>query len=226
MPEPPWCPPSETAPQPQNRRQLVGCIPSAVEHIGMRPLLITGLLRQILINHFSSASNIEEACLKDTPGAAIWRDDASTGIIIESVHRWRGDLAGKRPAVLIKRNAYRNLRVSITDRLAVDERGLECFATLWAGSHTVFCVHGTGAQCESLATEVQRELTQFGPVISRQLGLMRFQVTEVDAVSEESATGWFVAPVNVGWAFQETWRLDPDSLPLKGVAFTGNVTDL
>lgn len=221
-----WCPPAPQAPPPQDRRQMPWCIRGSLAHWRWRPILMTGVLRQLLLHHFADPRNIEDPALKDGAYAAIWQDGPSTGIMIESVHRWRGDLADKRPAILVKRNAYRNLRVTIQDRQAVDGRGFEHYMTLWVGSHTVFCVHGTGAQCEILATEVQRELTQFGPAIGQQLGLHKFQVTEVGAVSEEATTGWYVVPVTVGWAYQETWRLDPDSLPLKGVALTVNVTDV
>ena len=87
-----------------------------------------------------------------------------------------------------------------------DKEGNDHYVTFWKGSHTLFCIGGTGAQAEILATEVQRELTEFGPELVRTLGLMRFQVTEIGAVGElEEAQENFVVPVTVGYAYEERW---------------------
>lgn len=184
------------------------------------------MLRHKLIEHFANVRNIEDPALSEGPNPAIWREVLPTGIMIETTHRWRGDLVEKRPAILLSRNAYRNLRVSIGDREAVDGRGWEHFVTLWVGSHTLFCIHGSGASCEILATEVQRELTEFGPAIVQQLGLHKFQVTEVGAIGEvEEARQNYVVPITVGWAYQQTWKLEPAALPLKAVNFEIDLND-
>ena len=227
MAEQSWCPTLPAGRFPQDRRQMNWCIRGSLAHLRWRPILLTGVFRQLLIAHFADPRNIEDPALRDGAYAAIWQDGLATGIMIEAVHRWRGDLVEKRPAVIVKRNAFRNFRFSVNDRTAVDARGRDEFATMWVGSHTLYCIHGTGAATEILATEVQRELTEFGPVIGESLGLHKFQVTEVGAISEvEEATQNYVVPVTIGWAYQQTWRLDPDSLPLKGIALTVNVTDV
>jgi hypothetical protein len=124
-----------------------------------------------------------------------------------------------RPAILIKRNAYRNVRVGILDRVGADEEGNDNFATLWVGSHTLFCIHGSGAGTEILATEAQQELTQFAPVITEMLGLHKFKVNEVGPVSElEEATENFVAPITIGWAYEETWSIAPEALKLSAIS--------
>ncbi len=202
----------------QDRRQLVGCVANSIAHTGWRPILLTGLMRQLLTSHFSNPRYVEDPDLRDGPYAAIWRDTLQSGILIETTHRWRGELVEKRPAVLVKRNAFRNLRVTIGDRAGVSERGFENFVTLWVGSHTLFCIHGSGASCEILATEVQRELTQFGPAIGQTLALHKFQVTEVGEISVvEEAKQNFIVPITVGWCYEETWELRPEALPLANV---------
>jgi hypothetical protein len=190
------------------------CIPGSLAHLRWRPLLLTGLFRDVLARHFSDAATIEDPALK----SLLWRDGLDTGILIESINRWRGDLVEKRPAVIIKRNAYTNVRITINDLSGTDKRGFDNFTTFWVGSHTLFCIHGTGAGAELLATETQRELTQFGPVFRQQLNLAKFQVTEVGTIHElEEASENFVIPVTVGWAYQETWSIRPESLPLKSI---------
>ena len=66
--------------------------------MGWRQLMITGLLRDLLVRHFASPLQIEEDDLKHL----VWQEGERTGILIESIHRWRGDLVEKRPAVIIK----------------------------------------------------------------------------------------------------------------------------
>jgi len=170
-----------------------------------RPIVLTGLFRDVLIRHFSSDKYIEEPDLRHL----IWKSGEDTGILIESIHRWRPETTERRPAVIVKRNAYQNERRGIGDRRMgpiADKEGNDHYVTFWKGSHTLFCIGGTGAQAEILATEVQRELTEFGPELVRTLGLMRFQVTEIGAVGElEEAQENFVVPVTVGYAYEERW---------------------
>ena len=185
-----------------------------------RPLIMTGILRDILVRHFLSASQIEEPDLRKL----VWQPGESTGILIESVYRWRPELTEHRPAVLIKRNAYQNMRLSIGDQqlgLTIDQFGHEHFATFWVGSHTLFCLNGTGASTELLAEEVRRELTQFAPAIIRSTGLARLQVTQVGAATEleESQENW-VVPITIGYGYEERWKLLQHAPRLKQISLS------
>ena len=198
----------------ENRPQFIGPHPSAICSLLPRALILTGVFRDTLVHHFAAPEYIEEPDLRQL----IWQEGERTGIIVESVHRWRPELTEKRPAVIIKRNAYQNQRFAIGDRhqLTRGHRGDLSYATWWVGSHTLFCMGGSGAQAELLATEVQRELTEFGPLLQRTLWLHRFQLMGVGEVSElEESTQHFVVPVNVGYAFQETWTLRQQAPTLK-----------
>lgn len=185
---------------------------STLCNLGFRPIMITGLIRDQLIRHFSAASQIEEPDLRDL----IWRRDERTGILIESQYRWRGTLANKRPAVVIKQNTRTAMRFSIGMKSGLNEHGHYEYSVLWLGSHTVFCLHGSGASAEILGSEVQRELLQFSPVLIEYLGLHHFAVTEVGGVSlleEDRQT--FVSPVTVAWAYEENWTIEKESLKLR-----------
>lgn len=217
-----WCAEDQASPEPVKRQLLGHCAVGSLGHLGWRPILLTGFLRDVLIRHFADPLHVEEPDLRQL----IWSEGTDTNILIESIHRWRGDLVEFRPAILIKRGAFKNLRVLINDSWGTDEQGFDHYNTFWVGSHTLFCVHGTGASTEILATEVQRELTQFGPVIRQCFGLDKFQVVEVGEISElEEATENYVVPVTIGWAYQETWKLVPESLPLKSIRFSINPED-
>lgn len=185
-----------------------------------RPFVMTGLLRDILTRKFSNADNIEDPDLK----GLLWKSGTATNILIESAHRWVPAFAERRPAVILKRNTCQNLRRGVGDqRLGphVDSEGHEHYVTYWVGSHTLFCIGGTGAQAEILGSEVQRELTEFGPVIRRKMGLLQFQVLQIGAVAKlEEAQENFVVPITVGWAFEERWVLRYEAPLLRHISLS------
>jgi len=221
-----WCPPDSLSQatgsgvneqaKSRNPRATEGVQISSLCQMGLQPLMITGFFRDLLTRHFQP-ENIQSRDLANY----IWRDDMTTGILIESIHRWRGDLAEKRPAILIKRNQYSNTRMTVGDQAGTDAQGNRQYVTWWTGSHTLFCIHASGASAEVLATEVQREITQFAPVILQTLGLFRLVVTDVGAISEiEEAKESFVIPVNVTWAYQELWTIQQEALRLRSVGLS------
>jgi len=219
-----WCETTPPTPKESCGTQSPYFEPDSLCENGWQPLYLTGLFRDMLIRHFSSADNLRSPDLSQF----VWKDGSDSGILIESVYRWRGDLVEKRPAILIKRNAYRQRRLGLQDRLIgagtnealyPNERGAyENYTVNWVGSHTIFCIHGSGASCEILASEVVDELTVFTPAIRQQLSLEDFQVTEVGEISElEEASENYVIPVSVGWVYNKTWALKLESLPLRRV---------
>jgi hypothetical protein len=221
-----WCPPDSLSQatgsgvneqaKSRNPRATEGVQISSLCQMGLQPIMLTGFFRDLLVRHFQP-ENIQSRDLANY----IWREDMTTGILIESIHRWRGDLAEKRPAILIKRNQYSNTRMTIGDQAGTDAQGNRQYVTWWTGSHTLFCIHASGASAEVLATEVQREITQSAPVILQTLGLFRLVVTDVGAISEiEEAKESFVIPVNVTWAYQELWTITQEALRLRSVGLS------
>jgi hypothetical protein len=183
-----------------------------------RPIVLTGLLRDVLTRHFQ-AGGIEDPRLRDM----IWRDGPAGQILIETAHRWLPQQTEKRPAIILKRNAYANIRLGIGDKHlgGPDIHGDDHFTTLWSGSHTLFCLGASGAQAEVLGTEVQRQLTEFAAVIRQQLDLHRFQVLQIGEIGElEEAQENYVVPVTVGYTFQENWVISPHAPQLSKVALS------
>lgn len=213
-----WCLPDQSASAPAaTESQVAPLTISNLCSFGWRPILITGLVRDLLVRHFQEPAGIEAPDLRRYG----WREDPTTGILIESIHRWRGDLVEKRPALVIKRNDYQTVRWGIADYVRATEDGHEEFCKGRVGSHTVFCIHGSGASAELLGTEVDRELDQFHPVITQYLGLLRWGVTSVGAIAEvEEAKESFVVPVTVGWAYQDNWRVEQESLKLRRLSLS------
>src|SRR5690606_5806220 len=115
-----------------------------------------------------------------------------------------------RPAIIVKQNSVMNTRAGIDDRMMGehDKTGVEYFATYWVGSHTLFAIGANGTQVGMLASEVQRELTEFASVIRSELGLHQFRVLQLGDMRllEESQQNW-TCPVTVGYAYEERWKL-------------------
>jgi hypothetical protein len=193
---------------------------------GWQPLLITGFLRDLLVRQWANPQNIVSPEMKQY----VWSEQASSGILIESVHRYRADLVEKRPAIMIKRNSFRNIQLGFAGlnngagiAAYPNEKGaISRHQTLFVGSHTLFCIHGTGASAEILASEVMSHLVACLYPIRRHLGLRQFSVTEVGAIQElEESNENYVIPITVGWGYEHVWELKEESLPLQSVSLTG-----
>ena len=200
--------------------------PSALCTIGRPPLVITGALLWIMRRHFADPAMIVDPDLKER----VWNTDVTaSGIVIEPVTKWPGsptEAVQQRPAIYVKRNKYQQVKLGIGDRYqlgiktSIDKRNLSSdnaidtgvrYGAAIVGSHTLFCLGGTGAEAESVGTEVFFELMEFGQLIRRDLGLSKFQVMDLGGVAklEESREHW-VIPAVVTYAFRHNWTLNPD----------------
>jgi len=189
-------------------------------NVPIRPILITGLLRDILVRYFHQSNNNPDFDIRKY----IWRNSPDTDIVIDSVHRWNTEIVGKRPAIFIKRNSYKNMRLAIGNRMEYLHDGHYSYNTMFVGSHTLFCIHSSGAGAEILATAVQRYLTEYSPVIIEYLNLFTFDVEEVGPISEiEEYRESYVVPVTVGWAFDQSWVLEMESLKLRRIILDFNI---
>lgn len=184
------------------------------------PQIMTGLFVDILQRHFADPSTIEFPDLQEL----VWQADERTHILIETAYRWRPELTQKRPAVIVKRNAYSKIRKGIGDRRQgppVDEVGDPHYVTYWSGSHTLFCMGSGGAIAELVATEVEKELEGFAPVLRQVLGLMRIEVMQTGPVSIlEEAQENFVVPVTVGYIYERRWAIREQAPRLANVSLS------
>jgi hypothetical protein len=182
-----------------------------------RPQLVTGMVVSWLQQHYSQAPNIEDPQLQQTLWAA---SIATTKLIIESVYRWQPSVTEGRPGIFIKRGPWRVVRLGIDDRKMgfMPLSGNRHYLTVLQGSHTIFCIAGSPAEAEAVATETYRELMEFGPLFRRTFNFLKFQVIEVGEVSlVEEARENFVVPITIGYAAQEAWQIAPRTPTLKAI---------
>lgn len=181
-------------------------------------MLLTGCFIDILRRHFSDAQNIQETKLRNLT----WNPTDASRMLIEAVTQWRPQMTERRPAIIVKPNGMQTMRRGVGNRRQLpphDQDGNGRYAVFWLGSHTLFCLGGTGAQAEILASEVQRQIGQFAPVLAPALSLLRLQVIEVGEIHEvEEATENFIVPVTIGYSFEEKWVLAPQVPRLKEIS--------
>ncbi|NDD53392.1 hypothetical protein EBZ39_05880 [bacterium] len=211
--------------EPDNRVPKVSSLCS----YGMRPHVMTGLLRQLLIGHFKDPENIEEPRIRRHIQELLsWKpSDPETaepnigGLLIESITRWNPTKADKRPAVLIKRNSWKWTRQVIGDKAQENAyTGSTTYAGFWEGSHTLFCMAQYGAETEFLAAEVVKFLINFSPLIRDQMDLHKFYVSEVGGIGEiQEVIQGYAVPVNVAYVAEEAWMLQPYAPRLKRIVF-------
>lgn len=200
---------------------------SALCSIGQTPLIMTGALRQILVQHFCNAENVRSASLRSyLQQEGAWTSEANTGLYIESLARWRPELTEARPALLLKEGGWRHERVTIGNQAGVDAcTGTQGFLSVWHGTHTIFALGKQGAETQVLATEVAKLLVFFGPLLADQLSLHRFQLTAIgELAAVQEATEHYVVPVSCEYLAEERWNLTIEAPRLKQVRF--QVADL
>jgi len=207
---------------PENKIEKV----SALCSYGMRPHVMTGFLRQLLIGHFSDPQNIQEPRIRrHIEEIGTWQPSQnglnSGGILIESITRWVPNMADKRPAVLIKRGDWQWVSRVIGDRSVENlYTGETEYTGFWEGSHTLFCLAANGAEAEFLSTEVVKFLILFSPTIREQLDLFKFMPSRVGGVGEvQEVIQGYAVPITVTYMAEEAWSLQPYVPRLKRVVF-------
>jgi hypothetical protein len=207
--------------------------PSALCELGMRPHLMTGVIRQLLLQHFADRSNLESDVLREANdegnplGDYLWRAGDTSGILIESVTRWLPDQADGKPAVIIKRNSWSVQRRGINDmhqgHVVID--GFDRYTTFMSGSHTLFAITQEAGEAELLAAEVYKCLVGFGPIIRKSLQILRFVIAEVGGLAQlkDTPQPQFVVPIVVAYAHEESWALKQHVPRLKKITLEPNI---
>jgi len=185
--------------------------------LGPRPVIMTGLMRLLLIDHFSRAENIEHDVFRQR----LWKPGVETGILIEDATVWRPGASDKRPAVIIRRNGWRNIKVGIGNVSGTSAEGFDQYTKYWRGSHTLFCLAKEGAEVEILAAETYRFLEHFSPIFRRYFNLLLFELMEVGGLSEiREATNRYAVPITVAYGWEDSWTLQQHVPRLKRIAMS------
>lgn len=203
---------------PEDRQPTVSSLCS----FGMRPYVMTGFLRRLLIQHYADPETIAETTIRTRfRETGAWRAGADTGLYIESITRWRPELAESRPGLVIKRNAWKWERVVIGG-FAGDEyvEGQRQFHGFWHGSHTIFALADNPAEAELLANETIAMLLRYSPLVTEEMELHRFIPVEIGAlVQVEESTKNYAVPMTFAYVAEENWILETHAPRVKRFTF-------
>ena len=186
------------------------CLPtlSAVRSFGYTPLLITGALRQVLLQHFADAENVQNARLRRyLQERGVWTAGAQSGLVIESFAHWAPEKAGDRPAILLKEGDWTYQQMFPGNFAGADPTtGDESSLGMWAGTHTLFVVGVEVAETQILAAETARILVWFSRTIMNQLELHLFRVDKIGAPHTlTESREHYTVPIDVAYAAEERW---------------------
>jgi hypothetical protein len=209
------------------------CESGAVQGV-LRPYMTVGLIVDFLRRHFSGDARrrewggVEEDFTYNVVASELrgrlWKNLDESSILIESVRRWDPTQTGKRPALLVGRGAFQKKKFLIGDRRQADFSlsGASDYSVLWVGSCSVFAVSPSPGEVELLADEALQALDHFAPVVRQWFSqLLAWEVVEVGPVSRLEEARWaFAAPISVGWAMVDSWRLTPQAPLLRKVQLT------
>lgn len=225
----PECPnqPENPAPiealYPDRNPELRYTTASALCSYGMTKLVMTGALRQVLCQHFGDPRGLLNDSLQKRLATAPWSEDpATTGIVIESLNRWRAELTEKRPTLLLKSGAWEWARVGIGDSAGSDWlTGQQHYYGHWNGSHTIFAITQEPGEAEILATEVVKIMTWYASQICSAFHLVRFVPVAIGEVAQlKESQDYYVVPVDVAYIVPEAWTLTPEAPRLKRLTFS------
>lgn len=209
---------------------------SSICTTGHRANVLTGVVLRLLREHFSNPAEFEfsgdfggnEETTADLR-KYVWDNDRTKAtILIDPSYLWNTQDIQRRPGIYLKRNETKNQRIALdhgwTQGAPKNEAGKvieilgEWHSTMLAGSHTIFVTASTGAEVELLGQEVFNHLLEYGPLIRRDLKLIRWDVQEWQGMSKlEESSERFVTPVVVQWACPQTWRLRQEAPWLKAI---------
>jgi hypothetical protein len=194
-------------------------VPSTVCATGNRPLLTHGWLIEEMRMHYSRPENINNPLLRDY----VWKPepDPDNGILVESVGRWTPQISGQRPAIVIRFNEIKPLKVAINNQEGYSDQGQKRFVKIMTASQTVFCIHKEYDATLLLMTEVYSHLLQFSDPIRSIFDLLMFELVHAGGPGElKEASDRYASPVTLAYAWSESWEVIDWAPLLKTMKFS------
>lgn len=191
--------------------------------VGLSPDMITGVLVQLITQHFSCADWIIKPELREY----VWTPDVSTRKIF--VYGFASYVAStqsnKLPAIVYRDMGQQGQRVAIGDQFYNDKSRPEAngYARFWRGSHRLMCIGQTDGEASLLASELAQWFTEFQPWITSALPFHDFQVVSRSGEQPfEQLGGRVGVALNLSYTYLWAWELVPDGPPLKAITITKN----
>jgi len=209
---------------------------------GFHPNIITGFITRALRDHFSDPDNLEfggrnefrivdgQRLMVEELQNYVWTAGPDTELLIDPSWKYNRQNIQKRPGLLVHRNKFsRSSPIVMGDGQTVGPkrdqagniqrvRGRYQTCAI-AGSHTVFCIGGAGAEAELLGAEVFNHFLMFGQLFREEWKMHEFSANSVEPVAYlEEFDDHYVVPVVLSYAYMPTWRVEREAPWLKTLA--------
>ena len=185
--------------------------------IGLSPEMIEGIFAQLLTQHFSDPNWI----IYDELKGYTWDvDPTKRKMQILPVGKWEEVAQGKMPAVVYSDLGQNFERLVVGDDYYVDqERNFtQAYARVCRGAHRLMCIGESDYSAALLATEVGRWLSEFAPLIVKELPFHDFQVQQREAPKAFGALGGRIGvALVIQYTYIWAWELAPAGPPLKAL---------
>ena len=205
---------------------------SSLYSTGLKPIIVQGIILRLMKALFARTDNLLSPALREYE----WKKNSKeTKIHIVPVYNWNIDTLQARPAIVVKRNAWKTRKIGIGDgmRTAVDwdlnnednrPLGHPTLRIAVEGSTTVFVISKLAAECELLATEVFIHLVQYAPVIRCEFNFDIFNVAELGGIAKlDESEEYFVIPITIAYAVVDSWKLIKEAPLFKGLIVKNNL---
>jgi hypothetical protein len=193
-------------------------VPRVFCRLRFSPMLLTGVILGLVREHYGNPQTIVDPTLQKF----IWRQGDETDILIESCGTITETRMQQRPAIIIKRRAFKTQRLGINDEIKGSAIwGPAQYTEIIAGSHTLFCISKLSGTAENLANETALYLQEFAPVIRGSLGMeYDFRLTEIGELGLlEGASETYVVPITFEHASRHSWAIADHVTPIRKFDF-------
>lgn len=216
--------PDNTAPE--NRIPDISFLCNA----GQSPLLVSGILREVLINHFSDTQNLISPKLRKVFSGGGYFEESPSGappyspLFVDTLDRWKPTHSESRLAIVLKEGDWTYQQLGWDGLAYTDLRtGTKSYAGLWGGTHTAFVLAAESGVAKILATEVAKLFLWQSQEIIKTMNFVEFKLTKLGATYRlhESHTS-YVVPVDVSYIVGESWEASQDAPRLKQIKFSAN----
>ena len=157
---------------------------------------VTGLFVRLLTDYFKNPDNIKYEELK----GRVWTPGEDTGILIESIGRFRPELAEKRPAILVRPGEWKKVIQGLQGDMIIEGpyQHERVYVLEVQGGHNIISVSKNPVETELLADEVFKFLDMLKAVLPAMTPIAFFRVvgiSDLKALPESKTHFCCVIPV-------------------------------
>lgn len=183
----------------------------------LNPQMLTGVILQLLVHHFSSESQF----FNPEVSGLVWNKNSKLNKIrISSKAKWSPDDADLKPAIIVDRQAIKFNRIAIGDLdVNYNKKSNEQFYTrLVQSSFRIYVVGQTPPETEILGFEVAQFFTTFSPAIKAITPIFDFQVDGIsELVQIDEMNNNLGVVINLAVQYQWVWTMQEQAPILKAV---------